>query len=82
MENGVFEYFSRKGFKYAENYGRTFDSGILTPQLKNCFSASINSFVLDGEMMGWHKHRQDFGSKGTLYLFIIIIDYAGDHYRT
>lgn len=71
MENGVFQYFSRKGFKYAENFGRSYDSGMLTPHLKDCFSPSVNSFVLDGEMMGWHKQRQDFGSKGTMSLLIM-----------
>ncbi|XP_026319708.1 DNA ligase 4-like isoform X1 [Hyposmocoma kahamanoa] len=67
MENAVFEYFSRRGFKYADNFGKTFDSGMLTPHLKNCFSASVNNFVLDGEMMGWHKQHQDFGSKGQAF---------------
>ncbi|KAJ2948083.1 hypothetical protein O0L34_g9881 [Tuta absoluta] len=67
MENGVFEYFSRKGYKYSENYGKTYDSGLLTPMLKDCFSPSVNSVILDGEMMGWHKHKQCFGSKGMAF---------------
>ncbi|XP_038207910.1 DNA ligase 4-like isoform X1 [Zerene cesonia] len=67
MEDGVFEYFSRKGFTYASNYGKTYDSGLLTPRLRDCFSPNVKSFILDGEMMGWHKEYQCFGSKGMAF---------------
>ncbi|XP_047525298.1 DNA ligase 4 isoform X3 [Pieris napi] len=68
MENGIFEYFSRKGFTYSNNYGKTFDSnGLLTPLLKECFISSASSFIIDGEMMGWHKEYQCFGSKGMAF---------------
>ncbi|XP_072942121.1 DNA ligase 4 [Epargyreus clarus] len=67
MENGVFEYFSRKGFKYADHFGKTYDSGLLTPHLKGCFSEDVTSIILDGEMMGWHKEKQYFGSKAMPY---------------
>ncbi|XP_049877448.1 DNA ligase 4 isoform X2 [Pectinophora gossypiella] len=67
MENGIFEYFSRKGFKYSDCYGKTYDSGLLTPLLKNRFAISANSFILDGEMMGWHKQYQCFSSKGMAF---------------
>lgn len=64
MENGVFEYFSRKGFKYSDHFGKSYDSGLLTPHLKGCFSEDVKSIILDGEMMGWNKEHQYFGSKG------------------
>lgn len=65
MQHGVFEYYSRKGFSYGDIYGKSFDSGLLTPFLKDHLSPSVSSFVIDGEMMGWHKRNKCFGSKGT-----------------
>lgn len=67
MESGVFEYFSRKGHKYSSKFGNSYDSGMLTPYLKNCFKSDATSFIIDGEMMGWHKEHQYFGCKG-IYL--------------
>ncbi|XP_013197166.2 DNA ligase 4 isoform X1 [Amyelois transitella] len=64
MENGIFEYFSRRGHNYSENYGKTYESGLLTPNLKDCFIASVSSFIIDGEMMGWHKYSKTFKIKG------------------
>ncbi|XP_026739179.1 DNA ligase 4-like isoform X1 [Trichoplusia ni] len=67
MENGRFEYFSRRGFCFTSTYGSTYDSGLLTPFLKDCFKSNVSSFILDGEMMGWHKKNQCFGSKGMSF---------------
>ncbi|XP_050344738.1 DNA ligase 4-like isoform X1 [Nymphalis io] len=67
MENDIFEYFSRNGYKYAKKYGRTYESGSLTPDLKDCFSKDAHSFIIDGEMMGWHKMDQCFGCKALSY---------------
>ncbi|CAG9795060.1 unnamed protein product [Diatraea saccharalis] len=67
MENGVFEYYSRKGHKYSDNYGKTYDSGSLTPLLKGCFNSEVTSFILDGEMMGWHKVNEHFSCKGMAF---------------
>ncbi|XP_052739139.1 DNA ligase 4 isoform X1 [Bicyclus anynana] len=67
MDNNTFEYYSRKGFTYSKKYGKTFESGILTPDLRTCFSSNAHNFILDGEMMGWHKEKQCFGSKGMAY---------------
>lgn len=66
MQDGIFEYFSRKGHTYSDNYGKTYDAGLLTPYLKDRFSPQVTSFILDGEMMGWHKAKQHFSSKGAL----------------
>ncbi|CAH0727516.1 unnamed protein product, partial [Brenthis ino] len=67
MENDTFEYFSRKGHPYSKKYGKNYESGLLTPYLKDCFSENARNFILDGEMMGWHKEGQYFGSKGMAY---------------
>ncbi|XP_028161495.1 DNA ligase 4-like [Ostrinia furnacalis] len=67
MENGIFEYFSRKGHKYSDNYGKTYESGLLTPFLKDCFNPEVESFIIDGEMMGWHKANHYYSSKGISF---------------
>ncbi|XP_048489181.1 DNA ligase 4 [Plutella xylostella] len=63
MKDGQFNYLSRRGFSFADKYGKTYDSGLFTPQLKDCFKAGVDSFILDGEMMGWHIERERFGAK-------------------
>ncbi|XP_061708310.1 DNA ligase 4-like [Cydia pomonella] len=67
MQDGVFEYFSRKGHAYGNHYGTGDDNGLLTPKLRNGLDPGVKSMVLDGEMMGWHKQRQVFGSKGMSF---------------
>ncbi|XP_022821791.1 DNA ligase 4-like isoform X1 [Spodoptera litura] len=67
MLNGKFEYFSRRGFSFTKNYGGSYESGLLTPHLKDTFSSDVTSFILDGEMMGWHKQYQCFGCKGMAF---------------
>ncbi|XP_073957989.1 LOW QUALITY PROTEIN: DNA ligase 4 [Choristoneura fumiferana] len=67
MQNGVFQYLSRKGHPYSDNYGESYESGLLTPFLKDCFSATVDSVILDGEMMGWHKQNQKFSTKGVAF---------------
>lgn len=64
MKNNLFKYFSKNGYDYSEKYGNTYDSnGLITPHLREIFS-NVQSVVLDGEMMGWNKRTNDFGSKG------------------
>ncbi|XP_013133250.1 PREDICTED: DNA ligase 4 [Papilio polytes] len=63
MENHIYKYFTRRGYE-RHNFGKTYDSGMLTPLLKNCFAPNVKSFVLDGEMMGWNEEDEEFGSKG------------------
>lgn len=41
--------------------------GIFTPKLKNLFKPTIQSVILDGEMMLWHKKTKKFGSKGMSF---------------
>ncbi|KAJ0182354.1 hypothetical protein K1T71_001723 [Dendrolimus kikuchii] len=67
MENGKFKYFSRRGYDFTDSFGSSYDNGPLTSFLKNCFASEVKSFILDGEMMGWHTEKQEFGSKGMPY---------------
>lgn len=67
MKDGKFEYFSRRGFTYSKQFGADYSSGNLTPFLKDCFDSNVKSFILDGEMMGWHKEQERFSSKGIAF---------------
>lgn len=64
MKNNRFKYFSRNGFDFTNTYGESFASGFYTPLLKNVFNSTVKSVILDGEMMGWNKKTNQFGSKG------------------
>lgn len=66
MENHIYKYFTRRGYE-RHNFGKSYDSGMLTPLLKNCFAPNVKSFVLDGEMMGWNEEDEEFGSKGFFF---------------
>ncbi|XP_063549082.1 DNA ligase 4 [Cydia strobilella] len=67
IQDGVFEYFSRKGHSYGQHFGTGDDNGLLTPKLRQGLAPGVRSVVLDGEMMGWHKQRQVFGTKGMSF---------------
>lgn len=64
MQDGNFRYFSRNCFDYTEKFGATYGEGTFTPQLRNAFAGTVNSVILDGEMMGYNKRTKQFGSKG------------------
>lgn len=38
--------------------------GFLTSVFARQLNPNCHSFILDGEIMGWHKEKQKFGSKG------------------
>ncbi|KAF5275361.1 hypothetical protein FQR65_LT04189 [Abscondita terminalis] len=63
MKNNKFKYFSRNGFDFTQSYGEDFSSGLYTPLLVNVFNTKVKSIILDGEMMGWNKKTNRFGSK-------------------
>lgn len=67
MQDGKFRYFSRNGYDYTSHFGATYDEGILTPHLKNVFSDTVRTVILDGEMMGYNKQTRTFGSKGMKF---------------
>ncbi|XP_031347171.1 DNA ligase 4 isoform X2 [Photinus pyralis] len=64
MENNTFKFFSRNGFDYTSTYGSNYYTGSYTPLLKNSFKQNVRNVILDGEMMGWNKRTNQFGSKG------------------
>lgn len=64
MRNGTFSYFSRRGFNFTQTFGDNYHEGLYTPKLKHAFKGLVKSFILDGEMMGFNKEMQQFGSKG------------------
>ena len=57
----IFKYFSRGGFDFTASFTET-----LTPRLRARFvnSSSIESFILDGEMMAWNYAKQCYTQKG------------------
>lgn len=38
--------------------------GFLTGVFTRSLNPNCHSFILDGELMGWHKEKKTFGSKG------------------
>ncbi|XP_026470938.1 DNA ligase 4-like [Ctenocephalides felis] len=64
MLNGRYKYFSRNGFCFTQEYGASAKEGMLTPKIDSLLKPNVKSFILDGEMMGWNKHKKCFGSKG------------------
>lgn len=67
MENDRFKYFSRRGYDFTKKFGESYSTGIYTPLLKGVFNSKVKSVVLDGEMMGWNRNTNEFGSKGTKF---------------
>ncbi|XP_046751398.1 DNA ligase 4-like [Diprion similis] len=67
MKDGQFSYFSRNAFNFTEAYGKSKSSGLLTGKIARLLNPSCRSIIMDGEMMGWHKVRQRFGSKGMSF---------------
>ncbi|KAG6458136.1 hypothetical protein O3G_MSEX010712 [Manduca sexta] len=66
MKDGKFIYFTRRAH-VVKIYGDNYEEGLLTRYLKGCFKSDVTSFILDGEMMLWHKQDQCFGPKGLPY---------------
>lgn len=45
--------------------GETSFQGTLTPHIHNCFSAEVESCIVDGEMMGYDPNLKVFMQKGS-----------------
>lgn len=56
--NGQYKYFSRNGFEYSAEFGRT-----LTPFIAKLFCVPITNLILDGEMMVWNIGEQNYRTK-------------------
>ncbi|XP_068735127.1 DNA ligase 4-like [Montipora capricornis] len=50
-EKDVFMYFSRSANDHTHTFGANPSSGVLTPHIAGCFSSSVHSCILDGEMI-------------------------------
>ncbi|XP_011688012.1 PREDICTED: DNA ligase 4 isoform X2 [Wasmannia auropunctata] len=66
MKDGIFKYLTRRGFDITKNsgYGETGSSGFLTTVFTRCLNPNCHSFILDGEIMAWHKEKKTFSTKG------------------
>lgn len=64
IDNGRFMYFSRNGVDYTTNFGASYDSGTLTPKLRSLLPLSLQSIILDGEMMVWDTIHKRYREKG------------------
>lgn len=70
MKNGKFKYFTRNGTDITNNtaYGESkSSSGFLTKRIIPLFNPNCQSIILDGELMGWHKEKKIFGTKGVAF---------------
>lgn len=68
MQAGQFKYFSRNAYNFTEIYGESESAGgLLTGKVAKLLNPSCRSIIMDGEMMGWHKVRRRFGSKGMSF---------------
>ncbi|KAL6428636.1 hypothetical protein ACFW04_007920 [Cataglyphis niger] len=66
MKDGKFKYFTRRGYDITKKsgYGETESSGFLTSVFTRRLNPNCHSFIFDGELMGWHKEKGIFGTKG------------------
>ncbi|XP_018312220.1 DNA ligase 4 [Mycetomoellerius zeteki] len=66
MKNGKFKYLTRRGYDITNKYGygETGSSGFLTAVFTRCLNPNCHSFILDGELMAWHKEKKIFSTKG------------------
>ncbi|XP_015178038.1 PREDICTED: DNA ligase 4-like [Polistes dominula] len=69
MKDNIFKFLTRQGFDITNNwgYGKSHSDGFLSSILSRRLNKQCKSIILDGEMMGWHKQRKVFGSKGMSY---------------
>ena len=63
-----FGFWSRKGKDYTYLYGSGFfdEKGALTRHIKNAFHESVESIILDGEMITWNPEQDAMVPFGTL----------------
>ncbi|RMX43103.1 hypothetical protein pdam_00006836 [Pocillopora damicornis] len=59
-----FMYFSRSANEYTHVFGGDPSSGVLTPHIAGCFSSSVHSCILDGEMVVVDPKTDTWLSKG------------------
>ncbi|KAI4490315.1 hypothetical protein M0802_010692 [Mischocyttarus mexicanus] len=69
MKDGIFKYSTRQRFDITNNwgFGKSNSDGFLSTILSRRLNQQCKSIILDGELMGWHKEKKVFGSKGMSY---------------
>ncbi|XP_019062433.1 DNA ligase 4 isoform X2 [Fukomys damarensis] len=63
----VYQYFSRNGYDYTEQFGASPSEGSLTPFIHNAFKTDVQICILDGEMMAYNPNTQTFMQKGNKF---------------
>ncbi|XP_053419432.1 DNA ligase 4 isoform X2 [Nycticebus coucang] len=66
-DGAVYEYFSRNGYNYTEQFGASPDKGSLSPFIHNAFKTDVQICILDGEMMAYNPNTQTFMQKGIKF---------------
>ncbi|KAH8271125.1 hypothetical protein KR018_000680 [Drosophila ironensis] len=64
VDRGRFMYLSRNGVDYTRNFGDSYERGNLTPKLRGLLPLSLESIILDGEMMVWDTNQKRYHEKG------------------
>lgn len=62
-----YQYFSRNGFNYTDQFGDSPKNGSLTPFIHSAFKTDIQICILDGEMMAYNPNTQTFMQKGNKF---------------
>nr|XP_045002156.1 DNA ligase 4 [Jaculus jaculus]XP_045002157.1 DNA ligase 4 [Jaculus jaculus] len=63
----VYQYFSRNGYNYTDQFGASPQEGSLTPFIHEAFPADVQVCILDGEMMAYNPNTQTFMQKGSKF---------------
>ncbi|XP_051025411.1 DNA ligase 4 [Acomys russatus] len=66
-DGAQYQYFSRNGYDYTDQFGRSPQEGSLTPFIHSAFGTDVQVCILDGEMMAYNPATQTFMQKGTKF---------------
>lgn len=75
-DGDIYEYFSRNGYKYTDQFGTSSQEGSLTPFIHNAFKTDIQMCILDGEMMAYNPNTQTFMQKGNKFDIKRMVEYS------
>lgn len=66
-DGDVYQYFSRNGYNYTDQFGASPQEGSLTPFIHTAFQPDVQTCILDGEMMAYNPNTQTFMQKGNKF---------------
>lgn len=66
-DGDVYQYFSRNGYNYTDQFGDSPREGSLTPFIHSAFKTDVQICILDGEMMAFNPNTQTFMQKGNKF---------------